>query len=178
MASLKSSILKQAKAGLIMGASGPRINRRPDASSRGFTLVEMLITAALMAIVFSLALFFSADSYRAYSFHNERDLAVSLLQKARAQAMANINQAPHGLHVDNTDNRYAIFEGTSFNPLAAANIYIPFAAPNIDHAGMADVIFNQLNAGIASVPAGWHFTDGIRTSDINFNPEGRIAWTN
>jgi prepilin-type N-terminal cleavage/methylation domain-containing protein len=143
----------------------------------GFTLIEFLVVMSVMLVVFSMGLILSLDSYRGYSFRNERNLAVSVLQKARSRALANIDQQPQGVHVDTTGNQYVIFEG-SYSPGASTNINIPFIMPGLSHSGMNDILFNQLDASVTSVPSAWHFSDTAHTSDISFNSEGQISWTN
>jgi prepilin-type N-terminal cleavage/methylation domain-containing protein len=148
-------------------------------NQKGFTVTELLVVMAITLIVFSLASFAGMEVYRGYLFRSERDLAVSVLQKARSQALANVNQQPHGVHLDTTNKQYVLFEGSTYNAAAATNIAVPFLAPSISHSGMTDVVFNQLDGGITSVPAALHFSDvANHISDITFNNEGQITWTN
>ena len=150
--------------------------------SAGFTLIELVVVIAIMVVLLGLGLFFSMDSYHGYAFHNERNLAVSLLEKARSQAIANIDQQPHGVHVDLTGNQYIIFEGATYTSFPSKNIFVPFISSNslINHSGMTDVLFNQLDGGITTPPSALHLNDSgsVHTSDINFNNEGQISWTN
>ena len=156
--------------------------RKTFTLSFGFTIIELLAVMGIMAIVFSLGLFFSMDSFRGYTFKNERNLAVAVLQKARSQAIANIDQQPHGVHIDTAGNQYIIFEGPTYTSFPATNILAPFTSNNnaTVHSGMIDVLFNQLDGGIAIVPAVLHLNDAanVHISDINFNSQGQITWTN
>ena len=51
--------------------------------SKGFTLVEILIAIALLIVILSLGLFISFDFYKNYAFRSEKNIIVSILQKAR-----------------------------------------------------------------------------------------------
>jgi prepilin-type N-terminal cleavage/methylation domain-containing protein len=144
----------------------------------GFTLIEFLVAMAIMAIIFSMGLFFSLDSYRGYSFRSERNLAITVLQKARSQAIANVDQQPHGVHVDAAGKQYIIFEGSAYAAGATTNINVPFVSSAVSHSSMNDVLFNQLDGSITTVPAAWHFADATHSSDISENSEGQISWTN
>jgi prepilin-type N-terminal cleavage/methylation domain-containing protein len=148
--------------------------------NKGFTLIEFLVVMGIMVLVFGFGLFFSMDAYRGYTFRSERDLAISILQKARAQSISNINQQPHGVHIDSVGKQYIIFEGTTFSGSASSNIYVPFVSSAVSHSGMSDVFFNQLDGGVATPPAAWPFTDPTsgRTSSVTINAEGQITWTN
>lgn len=143
----------------------------------GFSLVEFLVAMGIMVLILSFGLFFSLDSYREYSFRAERDLAVSVLQKARSKSVANVNQQPHGVHVDAAGGKYVIFQGSIYNPSDSENLEFPFIYLAPDHAGMNDVLFNQLD-GSVNIPQAWHFSQGLNSSDVTANTEGQISWTN
>ena len=147
-------------------------------AAAGFALMELLISLVLFAIIFSMGLFFSMDSYRGYTFRSERNIAIALLQKARAQALANIHQQPHGIHVDTIHKKYVVFEGSVFSDASPSNVDVPFISAAVTHSGMNDVVFDQLTGGISTVPLPWHFANNLQVSDILFNNEGQITWTN
>ena len=145
--------------------------------SQGFTLVELIITLGILATVFAFGLFISFDFYKNYSFHSEKSTIVSVLQKARGQALNNINQSKHGVHFENTPGlKYIIFEGDTFDADADSNIVIN-ASYNISITSPPlpfDVIFEQLtgNSADQTITVG----DGVKSYDISINSFGRIDW--
>ena len=66
----------------------------------GFTLIEMLVSMGIIILIAGFGLFLSMDFYRGYLFHYEKDLVISILQKARSQSLANIDEKPHGVYID------------------------------------------------------------------------------
>jgi prepilin-type N-terminal cleavage/methylation domain-containing protein len=143
--------------------------------NRGFTLIEILTVIGLLAIMVGFGLAFSMDAYRGYNFRNERDTVINLLQKARSQAVSNIDQQPHGLHVD--ANQYVLFEGSPYISTDPKNITIPSTA-SISHNIVSDILFNQLDGSITTPPAALVISDASHTSSVTVNNEGQIAWTN
>ncbi len=149
----------------------------------GFTLIEILITMGIMVIIFTIGLFFTLDMYKTYTFHSEQSLAVSVLQKARSQAMANIDELPHGVFLDTANNQYVIFEGSTHTSYPSKNITVPFISANsvTSHSwtGATEVLFNQLDGSISTVPANpLRISQGSHSTDITFNIHGLITWTN
>ncbi|MDO8530543.1 MAG: type II secretion system protein [bacterium] len=157
----------------------------PGKSSTGFTLIEVLIAVGILAIILSLGLFISFDFYRGYSFRAEKSVIVSVLQKARNQALNNISQARHGVRFENSPAlRYIIFEGSTYDQNSASNIIIN-ASYGISITNPAplpfDVIFDQLNgncisSNCSSGPLAITVSDGVKSYDITINSEGRINW--
>lgn len=143
----------------------------PD-QKRGFTLIEILLVIALVGLLSGFTIVAGTDFYRGYAFRSEVDLAVAALQKARSQALSNLNQTAHGVHL--AGDGYTVFEGPTFNPAAPTNALVPIqwaAAP----ADPVDISFEQLSATTASATV--VLTDGhSRTVRITVNREGRISW--
>jgi len=146
---------------------------------RGFTLIEILITLGLLAVVFSFGLFISFDFYKSYSSRSEQDVVVSILQKARSQAMDNINQTKHGVHygsgVDchSFSKCYVLFEENSFVSGTSSNLEIE-SNPATTVTWSADPVFNQLDGSVNPVTI--TLQQGSKTWIITTNSQGRIDW--
>ena len=150
--------------------------------SKGFTLVEILIAIALLIVILSLGLFISFDFYKNYAFRSEKNIIVSILQKARNQSLNNINQTTHRVHFERDGSNpqrvisYTIFEGGSYVSGAAGNIVteasygVFITTPTLPF----DIMFNQLNGD--SADATITVSDGVKSYNITVNSEGRIDW--
>lgn len=145
--------------------------------NRGFTLIEILISIGILALIASLGLFISLDFFRSYSFRSEQSVIVSLLQNARSKSLNNINQVRHGVHFEvNPNLKYIIFEGSSYDSSNPSNLTInssynsAISSPSLPF----DVIFDQLSG--TSTPLTITASDGTKSYNVKVNSEGQIDW--
>lgn len=151
----------------------------------GFSLIEIIIVLGLAGIMLSIGLVMSQGSIARSSVTQERDLFVSLLLAgARAQALANIDETPHGIHVDNDDKEYVLFDGANWNTSDPDTHRVtPFTNPNIiiERNGVVNnfnIVFDQLSANVSTGTG----TIAIKheSSDIEqlivINEVGQINW--
>ena len=158
-------------------------SRKTSTSSPGFTLIEMLVVMGLLVILASLGLLVSMETYRGSSFRNERDTVVSILQKARSQAVSNVclgspcpDGAPHGVHVQN--DKYVIFQGTTYSSGSSLNEIIKPRISTTQITETTDIVFAQLS-GSVTTPGTITVSDNTgHSSVITINSEGQIIWTN
>ncbi len=158
------------------------------ATKQGLTLIEVLISIGILSIVGGVALYFSLDDTRAYTFRDDRDKIVSVLERARAQSMHGVcrsddceEPAAHGVY--RADTTLVLFEGESYVMRAEAfDEIIELHSGAAVLAGAEEIIFAPLSGRVTTTPPGeWSIdiTDGIgRGSTITTNSEGRIFWTN
>ncbi len=138
----------------------------------GFTLIEILVVIAIGMVLASLGLFVSLDSFRSSSLQTERDVLVSVLEKARSESQSNIDEVPHGVEIES--GQFVIFKGPTYISGDSHNQLIPrnsaFAS-----SGISDVIFDQITGDVAS---GGTITlsDGGRNVSIIINNQGGINW--
>lgn len=155
-------------------------------SLSGFTLIEILVVLSIFAILGTLGLMVSMETFRGSSFRSERDLVVSVLQKARSRAQNNIclgvcssnDGQKHGVHF--TLGQYIIFQGQSYALRdLSVDQNIPINNPVAFNPNLpADVIFNQLDGTLSSAVSFTINDISGHTSQININTEGQITWTN
>lgn len=144
-------------------------------NSKGFTLIELLIAMAIFSGLGVLGLFVGIDFYKSSNFNSERNLIVGILQKARNQSLANINEAKHGVYFK--DDEYIIFQGENY--LSRASVYdeIIKVSSGIGHQGLSEVVFEQLTGNPGAI--GNIILSDIasqRSSTISIQNEGRINW--
>ena len=141
-------------------------------TTSGFSLIEVVLVLALISLVAAIGPTFSFQTIsRSYAL-SERDLLVSLLTKQRAQALANVHEAPQGLYIDSTS--YVLFEGSSYS----ANNPTNQAVPKLSRAtitGAQSMVFQQLTADVAT-PGTITITGDAQTYTIAVNAAGRLDW--
>ena len=158
------------------------------ATKRGLTLIEVLISIAILSVVGGVTLYFSLDDTRAYTFRDDRDKIVSVLQRARAQSMHGIcrqdecaEPAAHGVYVG--EKNIVLFEGESYTDRTEAfDEVIELHSGAATLSGAAEIIFAPISGRVTTLPQGeWSMEigDGVgRGSTITTNSEGRIFWDN
>lgn len=155
-------------------------------NSRGFTLLEILVVMGLILMVVAFGLIVSFDDYRGFTFRNERDIVVSVIQKARGQAINNMcfgagctDGKPHGVYFGSA-GQYIIFQGATY---ASRDATVDEVIDAKDKAatltGMNTVVFNRLRAdAVTTGGATLTVSQPGRTSVVTVEPEGRVWWTN
>jgi len=145
----------------------------------------------ILIFIAGFALFVSMDSYRGFSFRSERDTIISVLQKARSQAISNVclgsgctDGKSHGVHIDMVNKQYIIFQGANFIAGDATNQVIPENDKSISFSPNPppDIIFNQLTAdaqdqtAMSCTPANCSITliQGTNNTTVQINAEGQI----
>lgn len=115
----------------------------------------------------------SMDFYHQKVISAERDTVVALLERARSEALNNINQAGHGVYVGASN--YTIFEGNSYaarDPAFDENFN---HSQNITFSGLNEFRFAPLDAfsntvGIITL------SSGAEVFTVSVNSEGRVDW--
>lgn len=156
---------------------------RKACTPKGFSLIEITVSLGLFAMLGTVTLLMSMQSYGGYSFHTTGQLLVAALQKARSDALHNVciggnctGGLPHGVHISAT--QLALFQGTAYDPNDDANVYVALQNPTIALGGLTDVVFSQLTADV-SVPGAIAVTDTNGHSvTVTVGSEGQISWSN
>lgn len=137
----------------------------------------MLVVIGILAMLGGALSFIDMNNYRGDAFRAERGSLIVSLQTARADALNNINQKPHGvaIHPDGYDG-YVIFEGESY---ASSTVRTEVAANygvGIALGSPMEIVFEQLSGNSNYASATITITDPERgiTSKIFINHEGAI----
>ncbi len=143
-------------------------------------MLEVLVVMGIFVLGSGFALLFSLETLRGTTFRGDRDLFVSLLQRARAQAINNVcistctEGKPHGVAV--VGNTYVLFEGNSYASRTTASDSVFESSRAVARAGDTEVLFGQLT-GTTSVQKLFTLSDAERTSVVTVEINGRIHWT-
>ncbi len=153
---------------------------------RAFTLLEILVVMGLVLMVVAFGLIVSFDDYRGFTFRNERDIVVNVIQKARGQAINNMcfgtgctDGKPHGVYFG-TPGQYTIFQGTTYATRdTAVDEIIKAKSGAAILSGMTSVVFNRLRADTLTTGGSTlTVSQQGRDSVITIEEEGRVWWTN
>ena len=143
---------------------------------KGFTLIEMIIALAVLAIIMGLGLFYGMENFRGETFRSEVDTMVGVLQKARSRSMANIKQSPWGVHYEGSpDYTYTIFRGSTYALAAEKEVVEGGRTAGISPSSLPDVVFTQLS-GTTTGTFSATIIEGGRTGNVKVNYEGTITW--
>lgn len=142
-----------------------------QAKLKAFTLIEFLISIAIIFSIGALGLFVSIDFYKSYTLNSERNIAISILQKTRNLSMANINEIKHGIYLDT--NKYTIFQGENYSSRNQTYDEIIYINPMITKSGLQEIVFEQLT-GKPSAIGNIILSNTTRSITISIENEGRI----
>ena len=150
-------------------------------NTSGFTLIEVLVVMGILAILSTMGYLVTIDFYKSYAFNAERDTIVSLLQKARAASLSNINQSPHGVLLDAANSQYVVFQGTPGNSLDQDVSYSPGISRTDTLSTNHEVVFQQLTGNALDsngnpLNGNIILTEGNRSETISLNNLGQINW--
>jgi prepilin-type N-terminal cleavage/methylation domain-containing protein len=138
---------------------------------RGFTIIEIIISIGILSIMGSFGLFIGLDFYRNYRLAEERDLVVSLLQRARNLAQENIGNLPHGIYFG--ANEYVLFEGLAYNPINPLNEKFDIGLGVGHSVNQNEIVFSKLS-GNANFSGNINLVFGSKTLSISVNNYGQI----
>jgi prepilin-type N-terminal cleavage/methylation domain-containing protein len=142
--------------------------------TKGFTLVEILVTLAILTTILAIGALANINLFRQEQVLKEEMILVSTLHKARNRAMNNVNQTKHGVHIENGLDYYLIFKGDTYNSNDSTNEIIP-REEKIISSGLTDIVFEQLsgNANEGNIT----LTDtGGKQKTIIISENGLIDW--
>lgn len=144
-------------------------------------MLEVIVVMAIFILVSSFSLIFSMGSFNHSTFRGDRDLFVSMLQRARAQSISNMCIAPgcadgtsHGVKI--VGNTYVLFEGSSYATRISDADSVFEANAAVTRSGDSEVVFAQLTGTTIVQREFVHMGSGqISTTTVQTN--GRIFWT-
>lgn len=141
--------------------------------NKGFTLLEMLLAAALLTILAGAGLVTGIRSYQQYLFRADVNTAVALLRSARGSAMNNMSQTSHGVYFGEVGT-LVLFAGPSYaarTPSADLRVKI-HSATSVN--GLAELVFAPLSGRTSG--GSITLSNTSKSSTITINYEGGIDW--
>ncbi len=148
------------------------MNTKKIFSRRGFSLVELILTVAIMTIIVSIVAPITNKQFDFFDITAERENFLSVLRRARILSITNRNSSPHGVYVATTT--YTVFEGVSF---AARSTSYDEVYPKLGNAvisGSNQVVFSALAATTSASSFTIVLNNASSTVDVNI--EGGISY--
>ncbi len=140
---------------------------------KGFTLIELLIVVAIIGLVLSFGVTTDINTLKGDTFQAEASTVVSILERARSHAMANLFDTNYG--VCYIEPNYIIFKGDTCT--ATDSELIP-ANTNIASHTLTTfpekIVFERLSG--RTTTATIHLRHGVNEKTIEINYEGTINW--
>jgi len=148
------------------------------APSRGFTVIEVIVILALLAILAQVTFSGDISFYTKKTFNEEVTGLYFSLMHARISSMHNVclgiscpDGKAHGVRIE-TD-KYILFQGSNFSDRDVAQDKIIIFLPSVSATSTGDVVFEQLSGNteerIITIT-----DDTGRVARILINEEGRI----
>ena len=123
---------------------------------RGFTLLELLLVLAMIALVFAIGGPISTSLFRQNNLQSAAETTAQFLSRAQLRATAVENDSPWGVALQNS--QVVLFQGTSFaNRDSAWDEVFEFSS-SLQNSGLAEIIFAKLS-GEPSTTGQIVFTD-------------------
>lgn len=141
-------------------------------TNRGFSVVEILLSSAILVIIFALGAPVTLDFYQSQLLTSERDKLIGIIKRARTLSLANKNKSAHGVYIDN--NQYLLFEGSSYAARNTAYDEFFTHSSALVFSGVSEIIFAPLSGDAASTSLNGNI--GPKSITISTNSEGGIIW--
>lgn len=142
-------------------------------SKSGFTLIEILISLGIFAILFAIGLPLSLDSYRNYILNSETSNLVTLIRRAESLALSNVHNSSHGIYIE--EDRIILFEGESYAARNTAFDEEFERAEVVSISGPTEIVFSALeskpNAAVSFV-----LSNLLNVHRVDVNEHGAIFW--
>ena len=164
---------RKASASVTLGR--PFSNGVNPSNKAGFTLVEVLITLAIVVFIGVMGVVIGLDSYQKYLFRSDLDTAATLLSKARSSAVHSIGETGHGVYFGDNDY-FILFRGASYGDDPRFDLLVEKSkVTTVSFASGADeVVFEPLSGD--STEESLTLSNGTQDFNITINEEGGINW--
>jgi prepilin-type N-terminal cleavage/methylation domain-containing protein len=146
---------------------------------QGFSLIEVTIVLGLIGVIAAFGVAMSYSSLSKTSVTQERDLFVTLLLRGtRAAAIANMQETPHGVYIDDANNQYILFNGTTYSSSDPDNRTIPYTNDviTVTNTGGSTVVFDQISGNVITGAGTISIGNGEATQQIIIRESGQIDW--
>ena len=121
-------------------------------NQKGFTLVEVLTSITILAIVLAVVLITYVDVIQMDDLDAQSESISNMLETAREQSLINLNKTNWGLHF--TSSSYTLFQGTTYSSSSSSNVVYKLPADvsisSISLGASNSIVFNLINGSVSS----------------------------
>jgi prepilin-type N-terminal cleavage/methylation domain-containing protein len=140
---------------------------------RGFTLVEVMVVVAIVAVLAFLAASLGASSYTKSQLSVETEDLILALRRAQSRTVSGYKDGTWGVHL--TASGYTLFKGSTYAGRDSSYDEVHTYPPTITGSGLSDVIFvyrtgKTSNTGTITLTLSVDSTTGT----VSVNSNGRI----
>jgi prepilin-type N-terminal cleavage/methylation domain-containing protein len=139
----------------------------------GFTLLELLLSVAMIAILTSILIPLSRSYYTKNGLSLATDSAVQAIRQAENYARAQVNDTRWGVYV--MTGHVVIFSGDTYATRTTSEDIIFDIATNISISGSSEIVFEKLSA-LPLAEGTFTFTDvDGKVAHIVVSPRGLVS---
>ncbi|MDI6820811.1 MAG: prepilin-type N-terminal cleavage/methylation domain-containing protein [Patescibacteria group bacterium] len=141
--------------------------------NKGFTLIEVMIVFAIIALIALIGISLGIDNYRYYLLTTEIKNFISIMRSAKWAALSNNYKQSYGLSLQL--DKFVIFQGSTY---ATRNTIFDEVYPrnqSINVTGPSEVVFSPLSA-TPNATGTFVFSNSIVSRMITINSHGAIFW--
>ena len=138
---------------------------------KAFTLLEILIIIAVIAILISLTIPLGLDFYRSQQLETQSQGVIQALRRAQLKAMSVEDDSGFGVYL--TNDNYTLFKGNSYATRDADYDEIFDLPKIINVSGLTEVVFSKLE-GKPNETGNIILSSDNLVQTININEIGRV----
>lgn len=141
---------------------------------RGFTLIEALLSIAILTILTGLTLTIGRTTLLRNDLSSATDLLVSSIRRSQSLAQSNATDSRWGVHLE--QSKIVLFRGNSYATRDATYDEISKIAGGVGVGGSAEVVFSQV-VGLPVSTATFTFSNILGdVTNISVNGEGVVLY--
>ncbi|TSC75288.1 MAG: Uncharacterized protein G01um101430_495 [Parcubacteria group bacterium Gr01-1014_30] len=137
----------------------------------GFTLFEILLAVAILAILISITIPLGLDFYKSQQLEANTQGILQTLRRAQSKAMSAELDFPWGVYL--TNDNYILFRGSSYASRDSQYDEVFDLPLTISLSGISEIVFSKLE-GRPNVTGDIILSSSLDVMTININEAGRV----
>ncbi len=143
--------------------------------SKGFTLIETLISVVLIILVFAIGMPVSVNFYKSFILQSATETAFNSLKKARLDSQIGNLDSGFGVYFDNNNHRFIYFKGQSYASRDQNYDQVYDVPQFISFSGSSEFGFQKIT-GKPNTDGEVFMTNGLSTNSLKVEANGKISF--